>query len=148
MTVVLIAGGVYHLCWAFFDSCWPYLFAWKRTLAPLDDFHRGLLYILSRLVILLYLYVATLSFFFQGALLNTAIGKSILVFMAVYWAFRAFMQIQFYGLARADRLNVRVAAMNPHLPSPVNGLPNRTLSVFFFVVMLAGVSLYLAPALS
>jgi hypothetical protein len=38
--------------------------------------------------------------------------------------------------------------MNPDLPAPINGLPNRILSTFFFIVMLVGVSLYLAPALS
>jgi hypothetical protein len=42
--------------------------------------------------------VATLSFFFLADLRETALGKTILLFMAVYWAFRAFMRIQFFGL--------------------------------------------------
>jgi hypothetical protein len=46
MKLILIAGGIYHICWALFDSFWPYLFAWKRTLAKLDDINRSLLYIL------------------------------------------------------------------------------------------------------
>lgn len=33
MSSLLIAGGIYHVCWALFDSSWPRLFAWKRTLA-------------------------------------------------------------------------------------------------------------------
>ncbi len=145
MNTILVGGGIYHLCWAFFDSNWPHLFAWKRTLAPLDDINRALLYILSRLVILLYLYIAILSFFFQDELLTTAIGRSVLVFMAVYWAFRAFMQIQFFGFARADRMNIKLSELN--YPAPVNRLSNRAASVGFFVIMVLGTLLYLVPAL-
>jgi hypothetical protein len=146
MNLVLIAGGVYHLCWVCFDSFWPHLFAWKRTLAALDDINRSLLYILSRLLVLLYLYIAILSFFFQSELLNTAIGKSILIFMAVYWTFRAFMQIQFFGFADADRMNIKVTELN--FPAPINRLSNRVVSTGLFVVMLVGIFLYLWPALS
>jgi lysylphosphatidylglycerol synthetase-like protein (DUF2156 family) len=145
MRTLLIAGGVYHLCWACFDSFWPRLFAWKRTLAPLDDINRALLYILSRLLVLLYLYIAVVSLFFQGELLGTAIGRTILVFMAVYWAFRAFMQIQFFGFARADKMNITLGDLN--FPAPANRLTNQAASWGFLVIMIVGVSLYLVPAL-
>lgn len=146
MNLILIAGGIYHLCWALFDSFWPHIFAWKRTLAGLDDINRSLLYILSRLLVLLYLYIAVVSFFFQDQLLNTAIGKTILLFMALYWFFRAFMQIQFFGFRRADRMNIQVAELN--FPAPVNHLSNRVVSIGLFIIMLVGVFLYLWPAFS
>jgi hypothetical protein len=146
MDLMLIAGGIYHLCWALFDSCWPHLFAWKRTLAPLDDINRSLLYILSRLLVLLYLYIAILSFFFRSEMRNTAIGKTILIFMAVYWAFRAFMQIRFFGFARANRMNIKLSDLN--YPAPVNRLSNQSASAGFFIIMLIGLGLYLLPALS
>lgn len=144
MRSLLFASGVYHVAWALFDSFWPRFFAWKRTLAALDDINRSLLYILSRLLVLLYLYVATLSFFFQADLLETALGKTVLLFMAFYWAFRAFMQIQFFGFARADRMNIQVSQLN--FPPPVNRLSNGTVSTGFFVVMIVGVLLSLVPA--
>ena len=143
MNLILFAGGIYHIGWAIFDSSWPKLWDWKRTLSQLDDFNRGLLYILSRLLVLLYLYIATLSFFFQDELLNTNIGKTILIFMAVYWTFRAFMQIQFYGFARADKMNIKVSEVS--LPAPINRLSNRALSIVFFAIMLVGILLYLLP---
>lgn len=146
MNLILIAGGIYHLCWALFDSFWPHIFAWKRTLAGLDDINRSLLYILSRLLVLLYLYIAVVSFFFQDQLLNTAIGKTILLFMALYWFFRAFMQIQFFGFRRADQMNIQVAELN--FPAPVNHLSNRVVSIGLFIIMLVGVFLYLWPAFS
>ncbi len=146
MSLILVAGGIYHLCWASFDSFWPHFFAWKRTLAALDDINRSLLYILSRLLVLLYLYIAILSFCCQRALLGTALGKSILTFMAVYWGFRAFMQIQFFGFARAERMNIKVSDLN--FPPPVNRLSTRSVSIGFLIIMLVGVTLYLVPALS
>ena len=145
MRSLLFASGVYHVAWALFDSFWPHFFAWKRTLAALDDINRSLLYILSRLIILLYLYIATLSLFFQDALLGTTIGKSVLIFVTVYWAFRAFMQIQFFGFARADRMNIKLSELN--YPAPVNRLSNRAASTGFFVIMVFGTLVYLVPAL-
>jgi hypothetical protein len=146
MTLILIAGGIYHLCWASFDSFWPHLFAWKRTLAKLDDINRSLLYILSRLLVLLYLYVTVVSFFYQSELLGTALGKTILIFVAVYWIFRAFMQIQFFGFSRADRMNIKLAELN--YPAPVNRWSNKAASTAFFVIMLVGSILYIVPAIS
>ena len=144
MKLILIAGGIYHLCWALFDSFWPHLFAWKRTLAKLDDINRSLLYIVSRLLVLLYLYIATLAFFFQDELLNTTIGKTILIFMAVYWSFRAIMQIQFFGFARAERMNIKFSELN--YPAPINRLSTRGASTLFFIIMLVGIALYLVPS--
>jgi hypothetical protein len=146
MKLILIAGGIYHLCWALFDSFWPHLFAWKRTLAKLDDINRSLLYILSRLLVLLYLYIAVLAFFFQDELMNTAIGKTVLVFMAIYWTFRAIMQIQYFGFARAERMNIKFSDLN--YPAPINRLSTQAASTVFFVIMLIGIGLYLIPAVS
>ena len=146
MKLILIAGGIYHICWALFDSFWPHFFAWKRTLAKLDDINRSLLYILSRLLVLLYLYIATLAFFFQDELMNTSIGKTILIFMTVYWGFRAIMQIQFFGFARAERMNIKFSDLN--YPAPINRLSTRAASTMFFIIMLAGIVLYLVPALN
>jgi hypothetical protein len=146
MRFLLTAGAIYHLCWATFDSFWPHLFAWKRTLAKLDDINRSLLYILSRLLVLLYLYVAFLSFFYHRELVDTALGKSFLIFVAVYWLYRALMQIQFFGFARANRMNITLAELN--YPPPANRLSNQTASIAFFVIMLTGAALYIAPALS
>ncbi|HLO13515.1 MAG TPA: hypothetical protein VK206_01710, partial [Anaerolineales bacterium] len=145
MNLILVAGGIYHIGWAIFDSAWPKLWDWKRRLSQLDDFNRGLLYILSRLLVLLYLYIATLSFFFQDELLNSMIGKTVLIFMVIYWTFRAFMQIQFYGFSRADKMNIKVKDVN--LPAPINRLSNRALSIVFFMIMLVGILLYLLPVL-
>ncbi len=146
MELLLVAGGIYHLCWAAFDTFWPHFFAWRRTLAALDDINRSLLYILSRLLVLLYLYVATVSFCYRRELLGSALGKTLLTFVAVYWGFRALMQVQFFGFARANRMNISVSELN--FPPPINRLSNRTVSIGFFIIMLIGTTLYLVAAVS
>jgi hypothetical protein len=65
--------------------------------------------------------------------------------MVMYWTFRAFMQIQFYGFARADKMNIKVKDVN--LPAPINRLSNQALSIVFFMIMLVGILLYLLPVL-
>ncbi len=146
MSFILIGGAIYHLCWASFDTFWPHFFAWKRTLAKLDDINRNLLYIVSRLLVLVYIYIAFLSLFYQRELLETAMGRSVLVFVAVYWIYRALMQIYFFGFARANTMNIALSELN--YPAPVNRWSNQAASIAFFVIMLAGAALYTAPALS
>src|SRR3990170_1913808 len=95
--VLIYVGGVYHLCWATFDFFWPYLFNWEKTLEPLDDFNRPILRIASKLLSLLYAGLAYFSFFHTRELLETGIGRALLIFMALFWTIRAGMQIHFYG---------------------------------------------------
>jgi hypothetical protein len=144
-TILFYLGGVYHIGWAIFDLFWPRLFNWKATLAHLDDFNRAVLYISGRLLVLLYLYLAWLSFYYGPQLLGTGLGKTIPLFVVIYWSFRAVMQVQFFGFKRANRLNVKVS--NGNFPSPINKMSNRSLSTLFFGIMVIGIVLYLLPLL-
>jgi hypothetical protein len=60
--------------------------------------------------------------------------------------FRAFMQIQFFGFARANRMNISLGEMN--FPEPIGRLSNRVASTMFFIVMGLGISLYLVSVLN
>ncbi len=42
-------------------------------------------------------------------------------------------------------MNIKVAEVN--LPTPINRLSNRALSIVFFAIRLVGISLYLVPAI-
>jgi hypothetical protein len=78
-------------------------------------------------------------------LLAAGPGKTIPLFVAVYWAYRAVMQVQFFGFRKADTLNIRVS--NGNFPAPFNRMSNRSLSTMFFGIMVVGVLLYLLPVL-
>jgi len=144
--ILFYLGGIYHLGWAVFDLFWPRLFNWKVRLAHLDDFNRAVMYISERLLVLLYLYIAWVSFYYGPELLLTGPGKTIPVFVAVYWAFRAVMQVQFSGFRKANTLNVKVSDGN--FPPPINRMSNQSLSTMFFGIMMIGVLIYLIPVLS
>ncbi len=146
MEYLILMGGIYHLGWALFDSSWPILFNWKKTLAPLDDFNRSLLYIISRLLVVLYLALAYLSFFQTSELVNTGLGKTILVFVSIYWTVRVIMQIQYFGIFnKANELNIKLADSN--IPSPLNRLSNQWIANLFLPYFLFGIALHLIPVL-
>ena len=140
--VLIYAGGVYHLCWATFDYFWPYLFNWKKTLLPLDDFNRPILRITSKLLSFLYATLAYFSFFHTRELLETGIGRSLLIFAALFWTIRAGMQIHFYGFKRANEIE------RPEMPFALlfKNVSNQAVSRMMFVIFVIGMALYLIPA--
>jgi|MudIll2142460700_1097286.scaffolds.fasta_scaffold709911_1 hypothetical protein len=145
VSVLFYLGGIYHIGWAIFDLFWPRFFNWKTTLAHLDDFNRAVLYISGRLLVLLYLYIAWVSFYYGSDLLMTGLGITIPIFVVIYWAFRAIMQIQFFGFRKANTLNVKVSDGN--FPPPINRMSNQSLSTIIFGIMIIGILLYLLPVL-
>jgi hypothetical protein len=140
--LLVYAGGVYHLCWATFDFFWPYLFNWEKTLAPLDDFNRPILRITGKLLSFLYTALAFFSFFHAHDLLETGIGRSRLIFAALFWTIRAGMQIHFYGFKKANQIR------KPEMPFSrlFKNTSNQAVSTMLFVIMTIGVALYLIPA--
>jgi hypothetical protein len=143
--ILFYIGAIYHIGWAVFDLFWPKLFNWKITLASLDDFNRAVLYISGRLLVLLYLFIAWVSLYYGPQLLSPGPAGTIPIFVIIYWSFRAFMQVQFFGFRRANSLNINVSSGN--FPAPINKLSNQALSTLFFSYMLVGVLLYLLPIL-
>jgi hypothetical protein len=142
---LLYFGGIYHIGWAIFDLFWPRFFNWKVTLANLDDFNRAVLYISGRLLVLLYIYLAGITIYFGPKLLMTDLGKTILVFIVIYWTFRAIMQIQFFGFRKANTLNIKIS--DGKFPWPINKMSNQSLSALIFGIMIIGILLHLLPLL-
>ncbi len=143
--IFIYVGGVMHLLWVVFDLLWPWLFKWKETLAPLDDHHRILLPLISKLLVVIYLAIATMSFRHATEMLSTPLGRTLLGFVAVYWLARAFMQVHYYGFERANQMNVSFSSFAPF--APFTKMSNKATSYVFFVVFLLMIGLYLAPLL-
>lgn len=142
--VLIYAGGVYHLCWAVFDSFWPIILNWKKRLSALDDLNRVLPYITSRLLVVLYLMLAYISFFHTSELIEARLGKTMLFFVSIYWIVRFVMQIQFMSIKKVKQFDVKVSDFS--LPSPFNKLSNQSFTIMLFVTFLIGIALYLIPA--
>lgn len=139
METLIRIGGVYHLGFAVFASLWPRIFNWKEALAPLDDANRAIPLITSRLLVLLWLAVAYVSFAHTHDLLVTDLGRGILFFVSIFWTARAIMQVQLVGFKKARNLSVPGKAFG--------NLSNQFVSTALFVIFLTGVALYLVPAI-
>ncbi len=140
--VLIYIGGVYHLAWATFDSLWPIAFNWKKTLKPLDYVQRTLPYIVSRLLVVLYLGIAYLSLFRTSELLHTDLGRDILIFISAYWIIRAVMQVQFFGLfGKANTVSMDRDAYK----MPLSSISNQTAMNLFLLVFLFGIACYAIP---
>jgi hypothetical protein len=134
--ILVYVGGAYQLLWAFAHFRFPKQLDWENALAVLDDFNRILMLIFSKLLLVFYLGTALLCFAYSRELLDTGVGSAVLVFLSFYWLVRALLQVQHFGLRKADELNVQLS------PSDVS---NRAISYILLVVFLLGSGLFLAP---
>ncbi len=133
---LVYVGGSYQLVWALAHFRLPKQLDWARALATLDDFNRILMLIFSKLLLAFYLGTALICFIHARELLETDIGSAVLIFLSAYWLVRALLQVHYFGLRRANTLNVQL--------SP-GGVSNQTISYILLVIFLMGSGLYLAP---
>ena len=142
--ILLYIGGIFHLIWALFDMSWTRLFKWKETLAPLDDVNRVLLPILNKLLVVIFLAFAYISFFHTSELINTDVGTTLLLFIIIFWIVRTIEQLYYFRFSQVDKLNVSVSSFAPFFP--FNKMSNRgILYYYFFIVFILMIALYLVP---
>jgi hypothetical protein len=140
---LLYIGGAFHLIWVVFDLLWPKLFNWKETLAPLDDLQRVLLPIASKLLVLIYLGIAYVSFLHTSDLMNTDLGRALLLFITAYWAVRAILQVRYIGFDKANEFNVSFSSLAPFFP--YNRMSNRAFSYYLMTIFIITMALYSIP---
>ena len=143
--ILLYIGAVYHLAWALFDFFWPKIFDWENTLASLDDIQRILPPLTSRMLVVLYLGIAYISLFHTKDLLVTDLGGTVLVFVSVYWAVRAILQVRYIGFRKANELNVAFSSYAPNLP--IKNLSNKTISSILLMEFVTASALYLIASI-
>jgi hypothetical protein len=136
--VLIYVGGAYLLLWALSHLMFPKLLHWGTALAPLDDFNRYLMLIFSKLLLFFYIGAALICFIYADDIADTDIGLALLIFLSLYWLLRAALQVQHFGLKKADTMNVKMSAGN---------VSNQTISYILLVMFLVGFAIYLAPVL-
>ena len=119
---LVVAGGVYTAVFAVFHLFFWKLFRWRTDLATLTSLNRAIVQILNLCLTFVFVVFAYLSLAHSVELLSTALGRSLLFLIAVFWYLRAIEQVIFFGL-------------------------RRRLSIAFFVIFLVGGSLYAVPLL-
>ncbi|MDR2188554.1 MAG: hypothetical protein LBE62_10970 [Azonexus sp.] len=96
-TWVLI-GGIFNLAFAIFHLLFWRIFGWKNELARLSFINRAIVQVLNLCLTFVFIIFSYLSLARSEELLSTALGRSILVLIAVFWLLRAVYQAVFFKL--------------------------------------------------
>jgi hypothetical protein len=96
-TTIMI-GGVYNLGFAIFHLMFWRIFRWKKDLSRLTFINRSVMQILNLCLTFVFLLMAYISFFNTSELIQTNLGKALLVGFSLFWFLRMIEQIIFFGI--------------------------------------------------
>jgi len=96
--VMILLGGFYNLGFAIFHLMFWRLFRWKRDLSSLTFINRSVMQILNLCLTFVFLLMAYISFFNTSELIQTNLGKALLVGFSLFWFLRMIEQIIFFGI--------------------------------------------------
>jgi len=96
--VMILIGGFYNLGFAIFHLLFWRLFRWKRDLSSLTFINRSVMQILNLCLTFVFLLMAYISFFNTSELIQTNLGKALLVGFSLFWFLRMIEQIIFFGI--------------------------------------------------
>ena len=96
--VMILIGGFYNLRFAIFHLMFWRLFRWKRDLSSLTFINRSVMQILNLCLTFVFLLMAYISFFNTSELIQTNLGKALLVGFSLFWFLRMIEQIIFFGI--------------------------------------------------
>lgn len=96
--VMILIGGFYNLGFAIFHLMLWRLFRWKRDLSSLPFINRSVMQILNLCLTFVFLLMAYISFFNTSELIQTNLGKALLVGFSLFWFLRMIEQIIFFGI--------------------------------------------------
>jgi hypothetical protein len=100
----IIIGGIYHIGFIIFHFFFWKIFKWDVTLRKLNSIDRSTIQVLNISLTFVFAFFAYLSINYSAELSSTKLGISTLLFISLFWFFRAIQQIYFYGLK--NRLSI------------------------------------------
>jgi hypothetical protein len=95
--IFIIIGGFFHLFWVVFHIFFPKFFKWETALKSIDYFNRSLMHIQSIFLLITFLIFSLAAFIFPGELISTNLGRFLIASFGLFWFFRFFVQIYFFG---------------------------------------------------
>jgi hypothetical protein len=96
--VSLVMGGLFNLAFAVFHMLFWRIFDWKRDLRSLTFNNRQIMQVLNLCLIFAFVIFAWISFFHGDELLRTALWRSMLILISLFWFLRAIEQALFFRL--------------------------------------------------
>lgn len=95
---VIIIGGIYHVLFIVFHLFFWKIFNWDVSLRKLNSIDKSTIQVLNISLTFVFAIFAYLSLNYSADLASTKLGLSILLFISLFWLFRAIQQIYFYGI--------------------------------------------------
>lgn len=93
---LILAGGFYNLAFAVFHLLFWRIFKWNTDLKQLWFLNRAIMQVLNLCLIWVFVIFGYISLFHANDLLSSALGRSLLALIALFWLFRAIEQIIFF----------------------------------------------------
>ena len=118
--VAIKIGGFYQIAFLIFHAMFWKLFKWKQELPKLTPVNGAVMQVLNLCLMFCFLVFGYVSLFHTSELIASSIGRSLLLFMALFWMIRAIEQLVFFS-------------------------SRRPLSLAMFVLFLLGFCLYAYP---
>lgn len=97
---LVIAGGVFCIGFFVFHALFWRLFGWREDLRSLTYINRQVMQILNLCLMAAFAIFAYVSLLHTAELLQTPLGRNLLLLVGVFWWLRAIEQILFFGLSR------------------------------------------------
>lgn len=98
MTKLIIIGGIFNLSFAIFHLFFWKLFNWKDELKGIDFINQNIMQVLNLCLIFVFFVFSYISIFHTNDMLNTGLGISLTLCIAVFWFLRSLEQIIFFKL--------------------------------------------------
>ncbi|MES9863139.1 MAG: hypothetical protein ABW157_06460 [Candidatus Thiodiazotropha sp. LLP2] len=105
---LIIGGGIYMVVLIAFHVLFWRIFKWPETLLQLNKINKSTIQVLNLSIIFIFGIIAYVSFVHTDELLNTDLGKSMLVLISLLWLFRAAQQLVFYDRKRKASIGLTV----------------------------------------
>ena len=121
MDALIKAGGIYSFGFVVFHLMFWRIFNWDEDLRSLSFLNRAIMQVVNLSLTFVFVIFGYISLFHSKELLESSLGHSLLVLIALFWLFRAIEQVVFFKLKHWG-------------------------SVIFLLVFLSGAVLYGIPA--
>ena len=96
--MMIIAGGIYTISLIIFHVLFWRIFKWPETLMTLNYVNKATIQVLNISITFIFFIFAYISFAHTNELLNSQLGRTLLVLISGLWLFRAALQVVFYKL--------------------------------------------------
>ena len=98
METLIRFGGVYNIALILFHLSFWRIFNWNEELASVSFLNRAVMQVLNISLMFVFAIFAYISLVHTSELVDTPLGNSLLVLMALFWLARSVQQIVYFKL--------------------------------------------------